>query len=87
MNEMNNNYNSPQWESCQFDVFDILRFPLVILVIYIHCTIGIPYGPLAFDNILDVANIGVLLRIYISNIISSVCVPTFFLISGYLILL
>ena len=73
-----------QWESCQFDVFDILRFPLVILVIYIHCTIGIPEGPLAFDNILDVANMGVLLRIYISNIVSSVCVPTFFLISGYL---
>ena len=81
---MNKNFRRLQWESCQYEVFDLLRFPLVFLVIYTHCTIGIPDGPLIFENVLDVANIGVLFRLYVSYIIPSVCVPTFFLISGYL---
>ena len=80
---MNNSYIH-KWGSCQYDVFDFLRFPLVILVIYIHSTIGIPDGPIFFDDTIDIVNLGILLRIYISNIISSTCVPTFFLISGYL---
>lgn len=81
---MNSNFKHKQWESCQFDTFDILRFPLAVLVIYIHCRIGIPDGHLYFDNIMNFTNMGILFRIYISIIISSVCVPTFFLISGYL---
>lgn len=81
---MNNSNIHTQWESCQYDVFDFLRFPLVILVIYIHSTIGIPDGAIYFDNTINIANLGILLRIYISIIISSTCVPTFFLISGYL---
>ena len=81
---MNNSYIHTQWESCQHDVFDIMRFPMVILVIYIHCTIGIPDGSIHLYNTIDIANLGILIRLYISNIISSTCVPTFFLISGYL---
>ena len=46
---MNINYRYTQWESCQFDVFDYLRFPLAVLVIYIHSTIGIPDGTIIFD--------------------------------------
>ena len=76
--------NNMIWESKQYDVFDILRFPLVVLVVYIHCTNGIPERPINWESISNAVKTGILLRIYISNIISSICVPTFFMISGYL---
>ena len=81
---MDSIFKHKQWESCHFDTFDILRFPMAVLVIYIHCRMGIPDGYYFFDSIMDFTNFGIILRIYISIIISSVCVPTFFLISGYL---
>lgn len=82
MNKVNPKYL--KWESCQYNVFDIMRFPLAILVIYIHCTIGLPEKPITTNCLSFLTSWDILFRIYISKIISSACVPTFFMISGYL---
>ena len=71
------------WKEIKYDVFDWLRFPLVLLVVFLHCK-GKPD-----DMHIDWINFGVLdgynlLRIYISCIISGVAVLLFFMISGYL---
>lgn len=73
-----------KWDSCQYDVFDIMRFPLAVLVIYIHCTIGLPEKPIGLNSMTILYQWDGLLKIYISKIISTICVPSFFMISGYL---
>lgn len=82
MNKVNREYL--KWDSCQYDVFDIMRFPLAVLVIYIHCTIGLPEKPISLNSMTILYQWDGLLRIYISKIISTICVPSFFMISGYL---
>lgn len=82
MNKVNREYL--KWNSCQYDVFDIMRFPLAVLVIYIHCTIGLPEKPISLNSMTISYQWDELLRIYISRIISTTCVPFFFMISGYL---
>ena len=62
--------------------FHLLRFPLFVLVVYIHTMDWNLHnsGPFAwklYDNI----------RILISGIIGHAAVPTFFIISGYLFFL
>lgn len=71
------------WKEIKYNAFDWLRFPLVLLVVFLHCK-GTPD-----DMHIDWINFGVMdgynfLRIYISNIISGVAVLLFFMISGYL---
>lgn len=68
----------------QYQVFDWLRFPLIIGVVFIHC-FGKPfdYGALDFTWLtgMDLYN---LFRVSISQVLTHVCVPAFFFISGYL---
>lgn len=68
----------------QFKVFDWLRFPLIVGVVFIH-SFGKPfdYNALDFAHLsgMDYYN---LFRISISHVLTHVCVPTFYLISGYL---
>lgn len=71
------------WKEIKYNVFDWLRFPLVLLVVFLHCK-GKPED-MQIDwvdfGLMDIYNI---LRIYISCIISGVAVLLFFTISGYL---
>lgn len=68
----------------QFRVFDWLRFPLIVGVVFIHC-FGKPfdYEAINFAHLtgMDYYN---LFRVSISHVLTHVCVPTFYLISGYL---
>ena len=66
-------------DELQSRTIDFLRFPLIVLVIYIH-SFGAPLS----DN----PSVGVAIydeiRIFFSHIISRVSVPAFYLMSGYL---
>lgn len=68
----------------QYRVFEWLRFPLIVGVVFIHC-FGRPsdYAATDFCHLtgMDYFN---LFRVSISHVITHVCVPTFFFISGYL---
>ncbi len=62
-----------------------LRFPLIVLVVYIH-NYGAAYN---FSPVIDWTNISSIdvyeiIRIYFSKVISHLAVPCFFFISGYL---
>ena len=67
-----------------YKVFDLLRFPLIVGVVFIH-SFGNPfdYGALNFHHLsgMDCYNI---IRVSISKVLTHVCVPTFYFISGYL---
>ena len=73
-----------RYTDIQFRVFDWLRFPLIVGVVFIHC-----FGK-SFDyNAIDFAHLtGMdcynMFRVSISQVLTHVCVPTFYLISGYL---
>lgn len=68
----------------EYKVFEWLRFPLIVGVVIIHC-----YGkPFDFES-LDFANLSGydifnLFRVSISQVLTHVCVPTFYFISGFL---
>lgn len=68
----------------QFKVFDWLRFPLIVGVVFIHC-FGKPFDFDAVDfahlSAMDCYN---LFRVAVSRVLTHVCVPVFYLISGYL---
>lgn len=76
MNSINSNL--------QYKVFDWLRYPLIIGVVFIHC-----FGK-EFDydsiNLMDLTPIDFynLFRVSVSHVATHVCVPLFFIISGYL---
>ena len=67
-----------------YKVFDWLRFPLIVGVVLIH-SFGKPfdYETLNFFHLsgMDCYN---LFRVSISKVLTHVCVPTFYFISGYL---
>ncbi len=67
-----------------FEVIDWLRFPLVLLVVYIH-SVGdeIKYDSIDFSHLssFDLYN---LLKVGISNVLAHIAVPIFFFISGFL---
>lgn len=66
----------------QSKVLDNLRFPLVIMVVFIHsCTIN-DYCMPNWSN-MSGADVNVALQILFSHVLSSIAVPTFFVISGY----
>ena len=68
----------------QFHMFDWLRFPLIVGIVFIHC-FGKPFDIESTGNGIptgmDLYN---LTRVGISHVLTHVCVPTFFFISGYL---
>lgn len=56
-----------------------MKFLLILGVVLIHCDI---YNEYAFN--ISQTNVGILLCHYISSVLCSICVPCFFVISGYL---
>lgn len=68
----------------QYKVFDWLRFPLIVGVVLIH-SFGNSFDFEALDFLhlsgIDCYNI---FRVSISKVLTHVCVPTFYFISGYL---
>ena len=67
-----------------YQIFDQLRFPLIILVVYIHSNMHpVDYGKIDFTS-LDIGNIFDLCRLSIGTIISQIAVPIYFFISGFL---
>lgn len=72
-----------KWDGSVYRLFDILRFPLVLLIVFLHCKGSSDFYPIDWHNftMMDGYNF---LRHYLSNVISCVAVPTFFLMSGYL---
>lgn len=73
-----------RYSDLQFKVFDWLRFPLIVGVVFIHC-FGKPFDYEAIDFAhLTETDYYNLFRVSISQVLTHVCVPTFYLISGYL---
>ncbi|MBR5656997.1 MAG: acyltransferase [Prevotella sp.] len=71
-------------ENSQYTLFEWLRFPLIVGVVFIHCV----NGPIDVESI-DFSHLSGtdwydLIRIAFSNVLPRVCVPLFFFISGYL---
>ncbi len=56
-----------------------MKFLLILGVVLIHCNVMYAYSPENFQE-----NIGIRICSYISEIVCSVCVPCFFIISGFL---
>lgn len=67
-----------------YKVFDWLRFPLIVGVVFIH-SFGTPfdYDALDFLNLSGIDRYN-LFRVSISKVLTHVCVPTFYFISGFL---
>lgn len=71
------------WNRNVYRVFDTLRFPLVVLIVFLHLK-GEPHNMQInwyHFGLFDGYN---MLRIYVSCIICNIAVPLFFLMSGYL---
>lgn len=71
------------WKDNVYQIFDFLRFPLVLLIVFLHLK-GEPTNlHINWQNFgtIDAYNY---FRNYVSNVICVVSVPTFFLMSGYL---
>lgn len=64
-----------------FKVIELLRFPLALAVVYLHCGGTVETAP--YRDGLN-TNFSDLLCITVSHVITHVAVPSFFLISGYL---
>lgn len=72
--------NSTQLQS---RTFDALRFPLAVLVVYIHSKItDAQYTPVWSD--FQASDVFTTIQILISSVIGHVAVPAFYVISGYL---
>ena len=71
-------------DELKYNVFDWLRFPLIVFVVYIH-SFGKPidFYAIDFSNLtsIDCYN---LFRISISGVLTHIAVPIFFFISGFL---
>ena len=65
-------------ERFQSDVINWLRFPMIVMVVYIHYFESNKTGQETIGN--EVYNN---LMILMSHVISRAAVPTFFLVSGY----
>jgi len=66
--------------NAKFDVVEVLRFPLIILVLYIHV---LPPQILPFEPAWDMENVFTLISGLISHHVGQIAVPCFFLFSGY----
>ena len=65
---------------------DVLRFPLAVMVVFIHVNPSTTSVSNTDFSILSAHGIYNISGILFSNIITHLAVPTFFLISGYLFL-
>ena len=71
-------------DELKYKVFDWLRFPLIVFVVYIHSS-GKPidFYAIDFSNPMPIDYYN-LLRISISHVLTHIAVPMFFFISGFL---
>lgn len=71
-------------DELKYKVFDWLRFPLIVFVVYIH-SFGksIDFQAIDFNNLMPIDYFN-LFRISISHVLTHIAVPMFFFISGYL---
>lgn len=67
----------------QSKTIDALRFPLAVLVVYIHSKITAENTVPDWDNY-QAADIFITVQILISNVIAHVSVPLFYVVSGFL---
>lgn len=71
-------------EQSQSATIDLLRFPLAIMVIFIHMSPSV-VSPLVADfNLLSWQGIYNVLGVVLSHVLTGIAVPTFFMISGFL---
>lgn len=76
-------------DSVQSQTIKWLRFPLIVLIVFIHRTTNYDLGPsvnslnVNFFN-LSSTDLFVLIKIFCQHVFPRVAVPSFFLISGYL---
>lgn len=70
-------------EEIQSKVIDFLRFPLMIGVVIIHCRYTSRLQPQLLDDVINGGGYDYVSWLF-SKVIFGVCVPIFFLISGYL---
>lgn len=83
MNEIKHSYNTDVF-LLQSTTIDILRFPLAIMVVFIHMNPKVT-NLLEIDyNLLSCHGIKNLIGILFSHVIASIAVPTFYIISGFL---
>lgn len=69
----------------QSQVIDWLRFPLIIGVVFIHSFGNYPYDlQIMHSDPFSGVSIFNWIRICLSNVITHISVPAFYLISGYL---
>lgn len=68
-----------------FSVFDTIRFPLVVMVVFIHC-FGNPneFVPLCEFKNINSDGLFTFIRILFSKVLPHIAVPTFFIMSSYL---
>ena len=71
-------------EALQSQAIDLLRFPLAIAVIFIHMNPAVTPILTAEFPLLSGHGILNIIQIALSRVLSSVAVPCFFLISGFL---
>ncbi|WP_166332748.1 acyltransferase family protein [Sphingobacterium chungjuense] len=64
----------------QSEVIDFLRFPLIVLVVYVHM---LPFQQQPISSELKIYNAYVIISELISHHIGRIAVPAFFLFSGY----
>jgi len=72
--------------SLQSITFDAIRFPLVIMVVFIHC-FGLPneFTPLCEVKNFNYDEVFTFIRIFFSKVFPHIAVPTFFIMSSYLL--
>jgi hypothetical protein len=74
-------------ERVQSEVLDWIRFPLIVMVVFIHCAGSPPLRDTDFLNMqmshLSQTDVFLLLRLEFSYILSEIAVPAFFVMSGY----
>lgn len=83
---MNSTSSNPKVRHSQLllQTFDLLRFPLALMVVFVHQVPEITPIPNVDFPMLSMQGIYNLLAIIFSKILPLVAVPTFYLISGYL---
>ena len=74
-------------ERVQSEVLDWIRFPLIVMVVFIHCVGYPPLSGTDFLNMqishLSLTDVYLLTRLEFSFVLSEIAVPAFFVISGY----
>lgn len=72
------------WDKLQFETIDVLRFPMAVMVMFIHMNPNVVNLIDADFDLFSGHGLFNVSAILLSHVISAIAVPTFFLISGFL---